>query len=114
MLESSGENLMTSIKIQAADARYATLWNIARSTASTQFYPAESSDYTNLPQELTDYGNSKGVNIAQTVYQGENNTNQLGTDVTSVTAIGAAFVSGAFDEPLAEPEVRKILDLFEE
>ncbi|RYZ17980.1 MAG: hypothetical protein EOP49_50195, partial [Sphingobacteriales bacterium] len=50
-LESSGENLMAGIKIQAADARYATLWNIARSTASTQFYPSENSDYTNLPQE---------------------------------------------------------------
>ncbi len=109
-LEGNHENLMRAVEMQAADARYASLWRIARNAASAQFFPVEGSDYTQLPQDLTDFGLTNGVDIAQTVYQTEGNTQQAGTDTSIFSA--APIPEGAFDEPLAETEVRKVLNLF--
>jgi hypothetical protein len=111
----SSENLALAIKIQTTDSRYASLWAIARNTATPQFYPSQdyhANEYITLPQPLSDYGNANGVDIAQTVYQNENNTQQAGTNLSIESQIAGYYIVGAFDEPLAETEARKVLNIF--
>lgn len=87
-------------------------------TAALQIHAVEARHAAQVRRLRGDKGWIEGESIGTlpaataAVYDGEDNTTQAGTNVTTITNVGAGAVMEAFDEPLTDTAVLAIANLF--
>ena len=96
-LMSSDAVLTTALQIHSVEARHAS----------------EVRRLRGLKGWITQDNRGAGVpEAAQATYNGEDQTTQLGLDLTAITMYGADAITESYDEPLTKEEVTAIASLF--